>query len=612
MRSEKDSKKQKRTRRNDPLIGKVVAGRYRLESRLGEGGMGLVYRARHVLIDRVVALKLIRPDLRAETHLRAWMLREAKAANRVDHAHIIDIHDIGETEDGELYLVMEYLVGTPLSAELANGPIPISRGVDIIEQMCAALARAHDLGVVHRDLKSDNILLTERGGRKDYVKILDFGLAALKRDARLAPKGAVFGTPEYMSPEQARGEDATPSSDLYALGILFFEMLTGRLPFRSSDRDTLLKLQQGQPPPRPREICEDANESGEEIVLRLLAKKPRDRYRDAHHLQEDLKKLQRSLPSSTAWELQDDLPPASPPPPPPQSPGVTEWASRAAIFTRMLSRAFSGKDTPPEMMQAMSQTWDLAARASRLEGEVASLTRKLEALERRGRALRAEIGRKVEDLAQEESRVLREAAAHAEDQQRAGSELVQLERAAAAARQKADIAKRGGRMVPEVFEEAGATSAAVAAKSSEIVRYKQRRSVREKRARGLRRQIEQLRGQLSRYAEALEEDLARGRSQVAERTREGLKLEAAFKTASKTLLDALRDKPECRELVPELFEHDGQNGHMSEAAPQSRRGRATGPQSRRDVGTAVPRNRRGTGPHERRPHERGPHGRNRE
>src|SRR6187551_2269761 len=144
----------------DPMIGKVVAGRYRLEARLGEGGMGIVYRARHVLIDRVVALKLIRPDLRGETHLRAWMLREARAANRVDHAHIIDIHDIGETEDGELYLVMEYLVGTPLSTELSKGQMPIERAVDVLEQMGAALARAHDLGVVHRDLKSDNILLT--------------------------------------------------------------------------------------------------------------------------------------------------------------------------------------------------------------------------------------------------------------------------------------------------------------------------------------------------------------------------------------------------------------------------------------------------------------------
>ena len=144
----------------DPMLGRVVAGRYRLESRAGEGGMGVVYRARHVLIDRVVALKLIRPDLRGETHLRAWMLREARAANRVDHAHIIDIHDIGETEEGELYLVMEYLVGTSLSTELARGPMALARSVDILEQMCAALARAHDLGVVHRDLKSDNILLT--------------------------------------------------------------------------------------------------------------------------------------------------------------------------------------------------------------------------------------------------------------------------------------------------------------------------------------------------------------------------------------------------------------------------------------------------------------------
>ncbi|RYG64407.1 serine/threonine protein kinase, partial [bacterium] len=169
----------------DPMIGRVVAGRYRLETRAGEGGMGVVYRARHVLIDRVVALKLIRPDLRGETHLRAWMLREARAANRVDHAHIIDIHDIGETEEGELYLVMEYLVGTALSSELAKGPLPLGRGVDILEQMCAALARAHDLGVIHRDLKSDNILLTSKGGRKDFVKILDFGLAHLAMDPRL-------------------------------------------------------------------------------------------------------------------------------------------------------------------------------------------------------------------------------------------------------------------------------------------------------------------------------------------------------------------------------------------------------------------------------------------
>src|SRR4051794_27640930 len=351
-----------KTSGSDPMIGKVVAGRYRLEARLGEGGMGVVYRARHVLIDRVVALKLIRPDLRGETHLRAWMLREARAANRVDHAHIIDIHDIGETEEGELYLVMEYLVGTPLSAEIARGSMPIQRAVDILEQMGAALARAHDLGVVHRDLKSDNILLSTRGGRKDFVKILDFGLAHLAMDPRLAPKGAVFGTPEYMSPEQARGEEANSQSDLYALGVLFFEMLTGQLPFRSDDRETLLEMQRTAQAPKPRSIKPDVLPAAETIVIKLLEKERRKRFQDAHHLHEELKALQRSLPN-TPWEMAGTGENAAPPPPPPpQSPGVIEWASRAALFSRMASRAYPAGNAPPEVQSAVAQSWDLASR----------------------------------------------------------------------------------------------------------------------------------------------------------------------------------------------------------------------------------------------------------
>lgn len=320
---------QPKTATGDPSIGKVIAGRYRLEARIGEGGMGVVYRARHVLIDRVVALKLIRPDLKGETHLRAWMLREARAANRVDHAHIVDIHDIGETEEGELYLVMEYLVGVSLSSEIARGPFQLSRAVDILEQMCAALARAHDLGVVHRDLKSDNIMLINRGGRKDSVKILDFGLAHLARDPRLAPKGAVFGTPEYMSPEQARGEEAGPKSDLYALGILFFEMCTGQLPFKSSDRETLLEMQRNAPAPRPRGLRPDVNPTAEAIILKLLEKDHRKRFMDAHHLQEELKALQRSLPQQ-GWDAGTGEGAAAAPPPPPPPHRQRMWASCSA------------------------------------------------------------------------------------------------------------------------------------------------------------------------------------------------------------------------------------------------------------------------------------------
>jgi len=441
------NKSSRGTRQRDDLqLNKVIAGRYRLEARIGEGGMGIVYRARHVLIDRVVAVKLIRPDLRGETHLRAWMLREARAANRVDHAHIIDIHDIGETDDGELYLVMEYLVGTPLSTEIARGPMPIQRAVDVLEQMGAALARAHDLGVVHRDLKSDNILLTSRGGRKDFVKILDFGLAALAHDPRLAPKGAVFGTPEYMSPEQARGETAGPQSDLYALGILLFEMITGQLPFRSTDRDTLLELQRTGPAPRPSSIRKDCHPVAERIILRLLEKEQRRRYRDGHHLLEELKALQRSLPSQ-AWDKTADpqqAPGIPPPPPPPRSADVTEWASRAGLFSRMIARAYPSGNADAEVTRAMQRAWELAAKANGLEGEIASHTRRLEALERRGRALRAEIGRKVEELAQEESRTLRDVSAFQEEETAARIELEKAEESARDLKVKADGAGNDG------------------------------------------------------------------------------------------------------------------------------------------------------------------------
>jgi serine/threonine-protein kinase len=539
----------------DKNLGKVIAGRYRLEARIGEGGMGVVYRARHVLIDRVVALKLIRPDLRGETHLRAWMLREARAANRVDHAHIVDIHDIGETEEGELYLVMEYLVGISLSSEIARGPFPVVRAVDILEQMCAALARAHDLGVVHRDLKSDNIMLTVKGGRKDSVKILDFGLAGLARDPRLAPKGAVFGTPEYMSPEQARGEEAGPKSDLYALGVLFFEMCCGQLPFKSSDRETLLEMQRNAPPARPRQLRPDLPPAAESIIYRLLEKDPRKRFLDAHHLQEELKALQRSLPSRS-WEVSPggDAAAAPPPAPPPQSEGVTEWANRAALFSRMVARAYHQGNVPRELEESVAKAWELAARASRLEGEVATHTRKLEALERRGRALRAEIGRKVEELAHEESRVLREVAGHQEEIERLATEMRTADRDAAAAKHAADTAEKTHAFNRAVYERAGGAMARATALHEQVDKLQHMRASRELVARDLRRQIEELRNQLARYAEALEEDLAAGREKVAARTREGLAFEKSFSDVSGLLISHLKSKPEVRDLMSELLQ----------------------------------------------------------
>ncbi|HSN81793.1 MAG TPA: protein kinase [Polyangiales bacterium] len=539
-------------RTKDPLLGQVIAGRYRLESQLGEGGMGVVYRARHVLIDRVVALKLIRPDLRGETHLRAWMVREARAANRVDHAHIVDIHDVGETEDGELYLVMEYLMGDSLSSQISQGPMPIPRAVDILEQMTAALARAHDLGVVHRDLKSDNIMLTSRGGRKDFVKILDFGLAALTRDPRLAPKGAVFGTPEYMSPEQARGEDAIAASDLYALGILFFEMLTGRLPFRSGDRDELLEMQRKATAPSPRKYRPEIPEQAERVILKLLEKDPANRFRDGHHLKEELKELQRALPSRE-WDTPTETAPVAPPPPrAAKAPGVVEWSRTAANFLRAVARAYPDGNAPAEVQGASDQIWELASRASRLEGELESHSKKLETIEKRGRALRAEIGRKVEELAGEESRALRDASSERDMLSQLILKRKRAQREYLAAQAEVQAAGSNLERIRRGHEVLGAARAQVDVLESVARDYERRARSKEDVATERRKQIEELRAQLKRYSEALEADLQVGRERIANRVREALEYEKAFGDASDVLLDHLRDKAECRELLEDI------------------------------------------------------------
>ncbi len=340
-------------------------------------------------------------------------------------------------------------------------------------------------------------------------------------------------------------------------------MLTGQLPFRASDRDTLLEMQRSALPPRPSTVRKDCHPVAERIVLRLLEKDQRKRYRDGHHLLEELKALQRSLPSISWDKENNEAPVAPPPPPPPRSPGVVEWASRTGLFARMVARAYPSGDAPTEVAQALAALWDLAAKANGLEGEIASHTRKLEALERRGRALRAEIGRKVEELAQEESRALRDAAAYGEEEEAARRELARLNEQARELTGKADEAERDGSGTRAVYEQAGAARAMVEAKKQWMQTREARRVGREATARDLRRQIEELRDQLSRYAEAMEEDLASGREKVAARSREGLKYEKAFQEASHVLVNHLKGKPECRDLMAELTTSGGDsNGNQ--------------------------------------------------
>ncbi|HEX4460211.1 MAG TPA: serine/threonine-protein kinase, partial [Polyangia bacterium] len=194
----------------DPLLGRVLGGRYRLLERLGQGGMGTVYRATHTLMEKPVAVKILRPEMATDAEAIARFHREARSASRLDHDHCIRVTDFGQSDDGHLFLVMELLDGVSLSHVTRRGPVPPGRAAAVGVAVAEALAHAHEQGLIHRDLKPDNVFLARRAKGREIVKVLDFGLAKLASDSALGPSitrdGTVFGTPEYMAPEQAEGE----------------------------------------------------------------------------------------------------------------------------------------------------------------------------------------------------------------------------------------------------------------------------------------------------------------------------------------------------------------------------------------------------------------------
>ncbi|HYC52143.1 MAG TPA: serine/threonine-protein kinase [Gemmatimonadaceae bacterium] len=279
-------------------------GQYRLTRHLGTGGMGEVYLAEHVLLKQPFAVKMLSPDRVSDPKILQRFEREVQAMARLEHWNTVEIYDYGHGADGSFYYVMEYLPGLTLEQLVAEyGPLPPARAVHFLRQVCRALAEAHDMGLMHRDIKPGNIIVCERAGIFDVAKLLDFGLVkhvGLQGDADLTLEGTVAGTPAYMSPEQAAGGDTTDArTDIYSLGAVAYFLLTGHPPFTNRSAMQIMAAHMYETPPPVIAYRPEAGAALDEIVRRCLAKKPSERYPDVRTLQRELEEW--TAPDRSAW-----------------------------------------------------------------------------------------------------------------------------------------------------------------------------------------------------------------------------------------------------------------------------------------------------------------------
>jgi serine/threonine-protein kinase len=281
--------------RSDPLIGTTMAGRFRIVGRVGTGGMGTVYRAEQVGLARQVALKVLKQEASYDRETVARFQREAKAMSMLLHANTVRVFDFGEDPSGHLYLAMELLEGELLTARSErDGKLDVIEAIEIVRQILRSLSEAHSKGLIHRDLKPDNIYLARIEGHPvPVVKVLDFGIAKVFRDDAKpmdqleTQAGTVFGTPRYMSPEQAQGKALDPRSDLYSVGVLLYQLLVGHPPFMDDDAVVVMAKHIRDAPEPPRKAASDRPipPTLERVVLRALAKDPKERYSTADELE---------------------------------------------------------------------------------------------------------------------------------------------------------------------------------------------------------------------------------------------------------------------------------------------------------------------------------------
>jgi len=299
-------------RPQDPFIGRdILNGQFQILQKIGSGGMGSVYKALQPAMNRMVAVKILHPKLANRKDLVSRFRREARAMSHLTHPNTVKVYLYGELEDGSLYIVMEYLEGKNLNQTVrAEGPMSLERGLPILIQACNALEEAHRAGIIHRDLKPENIFLSQQGGMKDYAKVLDFGLAKVtEREMRpgsviLTQEGMVFGTPEFMSPEQAQGKTLTPASDIYSLAIILYEVLTGKLPFEAKNPMEYIQLHVTA---KPKPINERVPGRTFPPLLwtvleRALAKKPEERYATGAEFAHALTAVLNGLPQVPPYQ----------------------------------------------------------------------------------------------------------------------------------------------------------------------------------------------------------------------------------------------------------------------------------------------------------------------
>lgn len=289
--------------KEDPLIGTTLPGGYQILELIGVGGMGRVYRAEQKILGRTVAVKIIHPHLLGDESASARFITEARATSRLNHPNSVGIIDFGK-KDGQLYIVMEFLRGRDLArVAYEDGPLPFPRIIDVLCQVLAALTEAHHLGIIHRDLKPENIVLQPLRMGGDFVKVVDFGLAKIKETAGtpgITMPGIVCGTPDYMAPEQGRGDPLDGRSDLYACGVILFQLLTGRLPFESDSPTRVVLMHMTMPLPNPAHVAPDRNIPPAllDVTHKALEKDAADRYQTAHEFEAALKAALATITAS--------------------------------------------------------------------------------------------------------------------------------------------------------------------------------------------------------------------------------------------------------------------------------------------------------------------------